>query len=76
MSDEIKLNRNQLARLHEIGRGKYRHAGIAKASTARLEALGLVEVKWRHIATTGRVMAHGDAYLTEAGKAFRDEHPI
>lgn len=76
------LQHNRLVELRDVEDHRTRrswmtrHAGSQKATTAKLETLGLVEIKFRKIAKTGRVMAQGDAYLTDLGREAIERYPL
>jgi hypothetical protein len=75
------LQHNRLMELRNIDDRKTRNsasrnAGFCKATTAKLEAWGLVEIKHRHVAKTGRIMSHGDAYITALGREALDRYPL
>ena len=76
MSTSVNLPYRQEQRLREIARDRNgSYAGNARASTAALRDAGLIEVRGEQIATTGRRLAFGYAYVTDAGRAWLQANP-
>lgn len=72
MVELTRPQRNRLEELAAIADGRrhwsLRYAGFQKVTTAKLADAGLVEIRHRKIAKTGRIMSLGDAHITDAGR--------
>lgn len=64
-----KLSVNHKRLLTDLQDSRWHHAGHMKVTTNALIDAGLLELRGRKIAVTGRLVRAGDVRITDAGKA-------